>query len=114
MTAVGDETRFRQVLEQLLENESKYAPSAEGVSIGIWRIGDEIQVYVTDDGPGVPIEDWESVFEPFVRIEGRGRSRGSGIGLFAARRLMNAMGGRIFIEANGYGGSRFVVALPAG
>jgi two-component system sensor histidine kinase KdpD len=114
MTAVGDETRFRQVLEQLLENESKYAPSAEGVSIGIWRVGDEVQVYVTDDGPGVPREDWESVFEPFVRIEGRGRSRGSGIGLFAARRLMSAMGGRILLEANGYGGSRFVVALPAG
>jgi K+-sensing histidine kinase KdpD len=113
MVAVGDGTRFRQVLEQLLENESKYAPSAEGVSIGIWRVGDEVQVYVTDDGPGVPIEDWESVFEPFVRIEGRGRSRGSGIGLFAGRRLMNAMGGRIFIEANGFGGSRFVVALPA-
>ncbi len=114
MTAIGDETRFRQVLEQLLENESKYAPSDEGVSIGAWRIGDEVQIYVTDDGPGVPIEDWESVFEPFVRIEGRGRSRGSGIGLFAARRLMTAMGGRVYLEANGYGGSRFVVALPAG
>jgi K+-sensing histidine kinase KdpD len=113
MIAVGDATRFRQVLEQLLENESKYAPSTDGVSIGVWRIGDEIQVYVTDDGPGVPREDWESVFEPFVRIEGRGRSRGSGIGLFAARRLMSAMGGRIFLEPNGYGGSRFVVALPA-
>ena len=113
MVAIGDGTRFRQVLEQLLENESKYAPSAEGVSIGIWRIGDEVQVYVTDDGPGVPVEDWESVFEPFVRIEGSGRSRGSGIGLFAARRLMNAMGGRIFLEGNGFGGSRFVVALPA-
>ena len=113
MVAIGDGTRFRQVLEQLLENESKYAPSAEGVSIGIWRIGDEVQVYVTDDGPGVPVEDWESVFEPFVRIEGSGRSRGSGIGLFAARRLMNAMGGRIFVEGNGFGGSRFVVALPA-
>ena len=113
MTAIGDETRFRQVLEQLLENESKYAPSDEGVSIGAWRIGDEVQIYVTDDGPGVPIEDWESVFEPFVRIEGRGRSRGSGIGLFAARRLMTAMGGRVYLEANGFGGSRFVVALPA-
>jgi K+-sensing histidine kinase KdpD len=113
MTAIGDETRFRQVLEQLLENESKYAPSEEGVSIGMWRTGGEIQVYVTDDGPGVPIEDWESVFEPFVRVEGRGRSRGSGIGLFAARRLMSAMGGRIFLEPNGYAGSRFVVALPA-
>ena len=111
---IGDETRFRQVLEQLLENESKYAPVEEGVSIGVWRVGDEMQVYVTDDGPGVPIEDWESVFEPFVRIEGRGRSRGSGIGLFAARRLMDAMGGRIFLEPNGYASSRFVVALPAG
>ena len=112
--AVGDEARFRQVLEQLLENESKYAPSADGVSIGIWRLGDEVQVYVTDDGPGVPIEDWESVFEPFVRVGGGGRSRGSGIGLFAARRLMSAMGGRVFLEPNGYAGSRFVVALPAG
>ena len=114
LEAVGDEARFRQVLEQLLENESKYAPTSEGVSIGAWRLGDEIQVYVTDDGPGVPVEDWESVFEPFVRIEGRGRSRGSGIGLFASRRLMTAMGGRIFIEPNGYASSRFVVALPAG
>jgi signal transduction histidine kinase len=113
-TAVGDDARFRQVLEQLLENESKYAPTEEGVSIGIWRLGDEVQVYVTDDGPGVPVEDWESVFEPFVRVEGRGRSRGSGIGLFASRRLMTAMGGRIFLEPNGYAGSRFVVALPAG
>ena len=114
LVAIGDEARFRQVLEQLLENESKYAPTDEGVSIGAWRLGDEIQVYVTDDGPGVPIEDWESVFEPFVRINGRGRSRGSGIGLFAARRLMDAMGGRVFLEPNGFGGSRFVVALPAG
>ncbi|HEX6868704.1 MAG TPA: GAF domain-containing protein [Candidatus Limnocylindrales bacterium] len=114
MTAIGDDARFRQVLEQLLENESKYAPGDQGVSIGIWRVDGEIQVYVTDDGPGVPIEDWESVFEPFVRVEGRGRSRGSGIGLFAARRLMSAMGGRVYIEPNGYASSRFVVALPAG
>jgi signal transduction histidine kinase len=114
MIAIGDDARFRQVLEQLLENESKYAPTEQGVSIGIWQLGDEVQVYVTDDGPGVPPEDWESVFEPFVRVGGRGRSRGSGIGLFAARRLMTAMGGRVFLESNGFGGSRFVVALPAG
>ena len=114
LVAIGDAARFKQVLEQLLENESKYAPIDTGVSIGAWREGTTVCVYVTDDGPGVPAEDWESVFEPFVRIDGRGRSRGSGIGLFAARRLMDAMGGRVWLEPNGYGGSRFVLELPTG
>jgi signal transduction histidine kinase len=112
MPARGDEARFQQVLEQILDNEAKYAPPEEAVSIGVWRIGDEVHVYITDDGPGVPIEDWEAVFEPYVRLD-RARSRGSGIGLFAARRLMEGMGGRVWIEKNGYGGSRFMIALPA-
>jgi signal transduction histidine kinase len=112
LMALGDEARFRQVLELLLENEAKYAPRNWGVSIGAWRQAGEIRVYTTDDGPGVPAEDWESVFEAFVRATGR-RGRGSGIGLYAARRLMGAMGGRIWIEGNGFGGSRFVAALPA-
>jgi signal transduction histidine kinase len=111
LVARGDEARFRQVLEHLLDNEAKYAPPEQGVSIGAWPQDGEIQVYITDDGPGVPIEDWEAVFQPYVRVD-RARSRGSGIGLFAARRLMEAMGGQVWIEANGFGGSRFVIALP--
>jgi signal transduction histidine kinase len=112
IVARGDEARFRQVLEQLLDNEAKYAPPEHAVSIGIWKRDGEVQVYITDDGPGVPIEDWEAVFQPYVRVD-RARSRGSGIGLFAARRLMEAMGGRVWIEKNGFGGSRFIVALPS-
>jgi signal transduction histidine kinase len=111
LVALGDVARFRQVIEHLLENEAKYAPVETGVSLGAWREGPEVRVYITDDGPGVPIGDWERVFEPYVRVEAR--ARGSGIGLFAARRLMDAMGGRVWLEANGYGGSRFVLALPA-
>ncbi len=115
----GDEGRFRQVLEHLLENESKYAPVETGISIGAWPEDGQILVYITDDGPGVPREDWDRVFEPYVRAEGRGPAgrgsggRGSGIGLFAARRLMDAMGGRVWLEENGYGGSRFTISLPA-
>ncbi len=112
LIGVGDEPRLRQVMELLLENAAKYAPRGWGVSVGAWRQVGEIRVYVTDDGPGIPVEEWETVFEAFVR-KARQRGRGSGIGLYAARRLMEAMGGRVWIEGNGYGGSRFVVALPA-
>jgi signal transduction histidine kinase len=110
LCGIGDEGRFRQVLEHLLENEVKYSPEGGSVSVGTFQVGGEIQVYVTDDGAGIPETEWESVFEAYVRTANR--PRGSGIGLYAARRLMDAMGGRVWLESNGYGGSRFMVAVP--
>jgi signal transduction histidine kinase len=110
LIGLGDEGRFRQVLEHLLENEVKYSPEGGAVSIGAWATGGEIQVYVTDDGAGIPEPEWSSVFEAYVRTANR--PRGSGIGLYAARQLMTAMGGRVWLESNGYGGSRFMVAVP--
>jgi two-component system sensor histidine kinase RstB len=59
----------------------------------------------------VPLAERESVFEPFVRLHGEQRP-GSGIGLFAARRLMQAMGGHVWIEDRPSGGSQLVAALP--
>ena len=91
LMGIGDEGRFRQVLEHLLENEVKYSPEGGSVSVGTFRVDGEIQIYVTDDGPGIPEPEWESVFEAYVRTAHR--PRGSGIGLYAARRLMDAMGG---------------------
>jgi signal transduction histidine kinase len=110
LVGVGDEGRFRQVLEHLLENEVKYSPEGGSVSVGASRRDGEVQIYVTDDGPGIPEAEWQSVFDAYVRTATR--PRGSGIGLYAARRLMNAMGGRVWLESNGYGGSRFMVAVP--
>lgn len=110
LIGVGDEGRFRQVLEHLLENEVKYSPEGGSVSVGAWRADGEVQVYVTDDGPGIPEPEWQSVFEAYVRTANR--PRGSGIGLYAARRLMDGMGGRVWLESNGFGGSRFMVAVP--
>ena len=110
--AVGDETRFRQVLEHLLENESKYAPPEQGVSIGVVA-GRRARSRSTSPTTARASRSRTGRASSSRSCgSDRARSRGSGIGLFAARRLMEAMGGRVWIERNGYGGSRFMVALP--
>ena len=109
--AMGDPARFRQVLELLLENAAKYAPEGGRIVVADWLEDGEVHVCVADDGLGVPVAERESVFEPFVRLHG-GQRPGSGIGLFAARRLMQAMGGHVWIEDRPSGGSQFVAALP--
>jgi two-component system sensor histidine kinase KdpD len=111
-TAVGDPARLAQVLELLLENAAKYAPPGGTIVVADWTERGEIHVAVGDDGPGIPAELRESVFEPFVRLDDTGRP-GAGVGLFAARRLSAAMGGRLWIEDKPAGGSQFVAALPA-
>lgn len=111
-TALGDPARLAQVLELLLENAAKYAPPGGAIVVADWMERGEIHVAVGDDGPGIPTELRESVFEPFVRLDDTGRP-GAGVGLFAARRLTVAMGGRLWIEDKPTGGSQFVTALPA-
>jgi len=110
-TALGDPARLAQVLELLLENAAKYAPLGAEIVVADWSAGGEVHVAVGDDGPGVPPDQRESVFEPFVRLAGTD-APGSGVGLFAARRLVAAMGGRLWIEDKPAGGSQFVTALP--
>jgi signal transduction histidine kinase len=112
--ALGDPARLAQVLELLLENASKYTPPGAEIMVADWSADGEVRVAVGDDGPGVPPEMRESVFEPFVRLD-RHRAAdapGTGVGLFAARRLASAMGGRLWIEDKPAGGSQFVTALP--
>jgi signal transduction histidine kinase len=109
-SAMGDPARLAQVLELLLENAAKYAPVGATIVVADWTDGDEVRVAVGDDGPGIPVEHREGVFEPFVRLSPDGPT-GSGVGLFAARRLVGSMGGRLWIEDKVAGGSQFVTAL---
>ncbi|MGH2379899.1 MAG: ATP-binding protein [Candidatus Limnocylindria bacterium] len=109
-SALGDPARLAQVLELLLENAAKYAPSGATIVVADWGDDDHVHVCVGDDGPGIPSDERETVFEPFVRLREDG-TPGAGVGLFAARRLVGAMGGRLWIEDRPGGGSQFVAAL---
>jgi len=109
---LADPARFRQVMEHLLENAVKYAPPDTPVEIGWTLVEGVVQVAITDEGPGIPPEWRERIFEPYARRE-TSTARGSGIGLYAARRLAESMGGRLWCEPGATGGARFVLALPA-
>jgi signal transduction histidine kinase len=109
-SALGDPARLAQVLELLLENAAKYAPPGATIVVADWSADGDVHVCVGDDGPGIPPDQRETVFEPFVRI-GPDGAPGSGVGLFAARRLVGAMGGRLWIEDKPAGGTQFVAAL---
>jgi signal transduction histidine kinase len=106
---MADRLRFEQVLINLLSNAQRYSPPGGRVDIGTWYEGDEIVIYVSDCGPGVPREDRERVFEPFYR----GDRTGMGLGLAISRSLVDRHGGRIWVEDAADGqGSVFCVALP--
>lgn len=109
---LADRGRLRQVLEHLLENAVKYAPPDTRVAISWTLVEGVVRIAITDEGPGIPEEWRERIFEPYARRETQ-TARGSGIGLYAARRLAESMGARLWCEPAPTGGARFVLALPA-
>jgi len=110
--ALADPSRLRQILEHLVENAVKYAPPKTRISLA-WHMDEGgVRVSVSDEGPGIPEEWRERIFEPYARRE-TATARGSGIGLYAAKRLGESMGARLWCEPVDGHGARFVVALPA-
>jgi signal transduction histidine kinase len=113
LRVLGESARLRQILEHLVENAVKYAPPGTTITISTGLQEGIARLSVADEGPGVPEEWRERVFEPYARRAETGAARGSGIGLYAARRLGEAMGARLWCEPAAGGGARFVVALAA-
>jgi len=107
-----DAERVEQVLANLLVNASRHAPGVP-VSIEAVRDGGLVVVSVEDAGPGIPSDVRERVFEPYEKADRGGRGQGLGLGLYIARQIVEAHGGRIRAAAGGSGGARFVVELPA-
>jgi signal transduction histidine kinase len=110
--ALADPGRLRQILEHLVENAVKYAPPDTPIAIDAELVEGSVRVGVADDGPGIPEEWRDRIFEPYARHDTR-TARGSGIGLYAAKRLAESMGARLWCEPAAGGGARFVLALTA-
>lgn len=109
---MADPPKLRQVLEHLIENAVKYAPPGTTIRIESELVEGVVRIAVTDEGPGIPPEWRERIFEPYARRDTH-TARGSGIGLYAAKRLVESMDGRLWVEPAEPQGARFVVALPA-
>jgi K+-sensing histidine kinase KdpD len=115
-----DEHSIAEVIYTLVDNAAKYSPEASPIRVRATPAsGDTILISVEDEGPGIRADMRERVFEKFFRAMRDGdvgdrKSPGTGMGLAIARGLIQAHGGRIWIEdADGHTGAKFVVALPA-
>ncbi|MFZ6730864.1 ATP-binding protein [Undibacterium sp. Ji42W] len=112
-TYCGDQRLLKRAISNLLRNAAKYATAR------IWLYASRnadgsIAIMLEDDGPGIPIEERERVFEAFFRLD-RSRDRntgGFGLGLAITKKAIAAHGGEMVVQEGQYGGARFVISLP--
>ncbi|MBI4339800.1 MAG: GAF domain-containing protein [Chloroflexi bacterium] len=109
-----DPVHAERVLENLLENAAKYSPPGTQITISAQMDGAYLRLSVHDQGMGVPDQDKERIFERFVRLEQSKafRSPGTGLGLSICKSIVEAHGGRIWVEDNPGKGSIFFLTLP--
>ncbi|MGZ4332816.1 MAG: GAF domain-containing protein [Gaiellaceae bacterium] len=116
LAATADPEKLRQVCSILVENALRYSPDGGTVTVGAARRQDRVEVSVADEGIGIPQSDQEQIFRKFYRgsdADLRTGAGGTGLGLFIARGLVTAMGGRIWVSSREGEGSRFAFELPA-
>ena len=109
-----DAAQLEQVVANLVENAAKYGPSNVEIGVTAAQIGSELELAVEDNGPGIPDDDLERVFDKFFRARTTEQSGvpGTGLGLAISRAIVQTHGGRVWAENRPMGGARLVVRLP--
>ncbi len=113
-TVWADRQKLRQVLTNLLSNALKYSPAGGRIRAASHLIGSETVLSIQDEGVGISAEDQAKLFQQFQRVGDRSLSSGTGLGLWLTQALIEAHGGRIWVESSSGEGSTFFFSLPAG
>jgi len=112
--AIVDVTKIEQVLNNLLGNAVKFSPPGGEVEVDLTAAGQEFQISVRDQGPGISPQEQASLFQPFQRGRARGTAgeKSAGLGLAIAKKIVEGHGGRIWLESIMGQGAAFFVAIP--
>ena len=105
---------LRSIAENLIENAAKYAPKGTRIDVAVRSLGTSWELSVSDEGPGVPVEERERIFERFHRAgsEEVRAAQGTGLGLYIVRRLAQRLGGSVEVRARAPKGSIFAASFP--
>jgi len=110
----ADQLRLERILYNLLENAVKYSPRGGEIRISVRPEEEHLVIGISDQGIGISLPDQAKLFEPFQRLEDHRPEgvKGAGLGLLVCRRLVEAHGGRIWLESEPGRGSTFFFTLP--
>jgi PAS domain S-box-containing protein len=103
---------IRRVLINLIENASKFTPPEGKIELGAKLDGEWLQMWVQDNGPGIPFADQERIFEKFTRLKAQAAPNGLGVGLAFCRLAVEGHGGKIWVESRTGQGAKFNITLP--
>ncbi|MCA1554715.1 MAG: cell wall metabolism sensor histidine kinase WalK, partial [Chloroflexi bacterium] len=111
---MGDEERLRELIGNLLSNAIKYSPQGGTIRVNGEATAREVRLSVADEGIGIAPDERERIFDRFYRVDNASarKTQGAGLGLFLVKAVVEAHGGRVWVESVVGKGSRFNIALP--